>query len=53
MKLLAMVTEPQSVMRYLTKIGEPIDVPTRSPNRGPPYWKSTILRKKALGGDQE
>jgi hypothetical protein len=20
-----------------------------SPNRGPPYWKSTALRRKALG----
>ncbi|XYI02173.1 SRPBCC family protein [Sorangium sp. So ce1128] len=25
------------------------DVPARSPNRGPPYWKSTVLRRKALG----
>ncbi|WP_437810773.1 glutathione S-transferase family protein [Sorangium sp. So ce1078] len=21
----------------------------RSPNRGPPYWKSTVVRRKALG----
>ena len=25
------------------------DVPARSPNRGPPYWKSTVVRRKALG----
>ncbi|AUX46329.1 uncharacterized protein SOCE26_078340 [Sorangium cellulosum] len=23
--------------------------PARSPNRGPPYWKSTVLRRKAPG----
>ena len=50
MKLLAVVTEPASVARYLEKIGEASDVPARSPSRGPPYWKSTVLRRKALGG---
>ena len=49
MKLLAILTEPKSVARYLGKIGEPTDVPGRSPSRGPPYWKSTVLRQKALG----
>ena len=29
MKLIALVTEPKSIVRYLTKLGEPIDVPTR------------------------
>jgi hypothetical protein len=50
MKLLAMITEPKSVARYLAKIGEPTCVPGRSPSRGPPYWRSTVLRQKALGG---
>ncbi len=50
MKLLAMVTEPKGVARFLKKLGEPTDVPARSPSRGPPYWrKSTVLRRKALG----
>ena len=49
MKLLAMLTEPASIARFLTKLGEPADVPARSPSRGPPYWKSTLLRRKALG----
>jgi hypothetical protein len=49
MKLLAMVTEPESVRRYLLRIGEPNDVPARSPSRGPPFWKSVVLRLKMLG----
>jgi hypothetical protein len=49
MKLIAMVTERESVARYLAGIGELTDVPERAPSRGPPYWKSTLLRRKALG----
>jgi hypothetical protein len=41
--------EQKSIRRFLRAIGEPTDVPTRSPSRGPPYWRSTVLRKKALG----
>jgi hypothetical protein len=48
MKLLALVTESKSVARYLRAIGEPTDTPGRSPSRGPPYWKSIVLRRKAL-----
>jgi|GEM_PF-3913569 len=29
------------------QLGEPIDVPTRSTSRAPPYWKSTVLRRRA------
>ncbi|MBK6462444.1 MAG: hypothetical protein IPF92_15740 [Myxococcales bacterium] len=36
MKLLAIVTDPKSVARYLRGIGEPTDVPQRTPARGPP-----------------
>jgi len=50
MKLVAMVTDPKSVRAYLRGIGESCDVPERSPSRGPPYWKSTVLRRKAGGG---
>lgn len=49
MKLVAMLTEPKSIRRLLAAIGEPTDVPARSPSRGPPYWKSTVLRRRALG----
>ncbi|WP_437911858.1 hypothetical protein WME73_30590 [Sorangium sp. So ce302] len=43
------MTEPSSIVRFLSALGEPTDVPCRSPDRGPPYWKSTVLRQKALG----
>ncbi|XXY22155.1 transposase [Sorangium sp. So ce216] len=49
MKLVAMVTEPRNIARFLSALGEPTDVPACSPNRGPPYWESTVLRRKALG----
>ena len=49
MKLVALVTDSQSVARYLKNLGEPTAVPHRSPGRGPPYWKSTVLRRKAVG----
>jgi hypothetical protein len=45
-----MVTDPTSVTRYLAGIGELTCVPDRSPSRGPPYWKSIVLRRKAPGG---
>jgi hypothetical protein len=47
MKLLAVVTEAKRVRRYLEKVGERTDVPEPSPARGPPYWKSAVLRRKA------
>jgi len=49
MRLLVMVTEPASVVRYLAAVGERTEVPLRSPNRGPPYWKSRVLRRQVLG----
>jgi hypothetical protein len=27
--------------------------PRRSPGRGPPYWKSRVLRRKVLGEEDE
>ena len=47
--LFAMGTDAKSVERYLAKIGEPTDVPARAPSRGPPYWRSTVLRQRAVG----
>ena len=48
MKLLAMVTDPSELARYLAHVGEPTLAPARAPSRGPPYWKSTVLRRQAL-----
>jgi hypothetical protein len=49
MRRLALVTDSKSVARYLRAVGELTDVPRRSPSRGPPFWKSTVLRQKVLG----
>ena len=49
MRLLAMVTERASLRRFLAQRGELVDVPERSPSRGPPYWKSVVMRRKATG----
>ncbi len=51
MRLLAMVTEPASIARYLAATGEATEVPQRSPGRGPPYWKSQVLRRQVLGDE--
>jgi hypothetical protein len=51
MRLVAVIKNPASIARYLAGIGEPTELPARSPDRGPPYWKSTILRRQALGYD--
>jgi hypothetical protein len=50
MRLMAMVIDPESIRRYLVKIGEPTDPPARSPSRGPPFWRSVVLRHKTLEG---
>ena len=52
MRLLAMVEDPANVARFLAAMGEATEVP-RSPPRGPPYWKSRLLRLKALGEEDE
>jgi uncharacterized protein YbaR (Trm112 family) len=45
MRLVAMVTDEKSVRRYLRALGEPTELPQRSPARGPPYWQSRALRR--------
>jgi hypothetical protein len=49
MRLVALIRNPASIARYLAGTFEPTELPARSPDRGPPYWASTILRRKALG----
>ena len=49
MKLIAMVTGPASVARYVKIVDEATQPPPRAPPRGPPYWSSTVLRRLELG----
>jgi len=48
---MAMVTDPASIARYLPAVGEATEVPRRTPSRGPPYWKSQVLRRRATGDE--
>ena len=47
-----MIKEPASVARYLAGVGEVTEVPRRAPPRGPPYWKSRVLRRHVLGDEE-
>jgi len=47
MRLVALVTEPAPIRRFLRGLGETTDAPTRAPARGPPYWRSRVLRRAA------
>lgn len=49
MRLIALIEDPASIARYLAGTGELTELPRRSPSRGPPYWKSRVLRRRALG----
>ena len=53
MRLLALVKDPASIARHLATVGDATEVPRRSPGRGPPYWKSRVLRLKVLGDEDE
>ena len=53
MKLIAVIKNPASIARYLVAVDEPTEVPRRSPGRGPPYWKSRVLRRRALGDEDD
>src|SRR5690606_9681433 len=46
MKLRALVMTTASIERYLRWLGEPIDPPTLSPARDPPYFKSRVIRRR-------
>jgi hypothetical protein len=47
LRLHAVVQDPASIRRILRHRGEPTEPPPLSPARGPPFWKSTVLRRKA------
>ncbi len=47
-----MVKDPASIARYLAALDEATEVPCRSAARGPPYWKSRVLRLRVLGDEE-
>ena len=47
LRLLAIMTEAKSIRRYLRSHGEGTEAPSRTPARGPPYWRSRVLRRQA------
>jgi hypothetical protein len=53
MRLLAVIKEPAGMAGTLAVVGEATEVPRRSAGRGPAYWKSRILRRQALGDEEE
>ncbi len=42
-----------AIARHPAAAGELTEVPSRSPPRAPPYWKSQVLRRQALGDEGE
>ncbi len=46
MKLRAFIVTAAGIARYLRWLGEPTEPPTLSPARGPPFFKSVVIRKK-------
>ena len=53
MKLLGLVKNPAIISRTLATVGEATEVPPRSPGRGPPYWRSRVLRRQVLGDEED
>jgi hypothetical protein len=53
MRLRALVTAAQSIARFLRHIGESTGPPRLSTARGPPFFKSRLVRRKLgeLDGD--
>jgi hypothetical protein len=47
LRLVALMTEPKEIRRYLRALGEPTEPPARGPARGPPFWASRALRRRA------
>lgn len=47
LRLVALMTEPKELRRYLRVLGEATEAPERSAARGPPYWSSRALRRRA------
>jgi len=46
MKLRALIKDPDNIARYLQHLGEPTVPPPLADARGPPFWKSSVLRRR-------
>jgi hypothetical protein len=46
LRLLALVTQPKNVERFLRHLGEQTEPPPRAPARAPPFWHSPVLRRR-------
>jgi hypothetical protein len=53
MKLRALITAAQSIERFLRHIGEPTEPPTLSSARGPPFFKTRVVRRKFGEADDD
>jgi len=49
----ALVQDPHSILRILTHLGLPTDVPRPAPARGPPYYRGRVRRVRSGGAQQE
>ena len=47
LRVVALVAEAVSITRYLRAVGAPFEPPARAPPRGPAYWASRALRRRA------
>ena len=45
-RLLALITKPQSVARFQRHRGEPTEPPARAPPRDPPYFKTLVVGRR-------
>jgi hypothetical protein len=46
MKLRALVITSAGIERYLRWLGEPTEAPARASARGPPWFKSRVIRRR-------
>jgi hypothetical protein len=46
MKLRALVITSAGIERYLRWLGEPTEPPALAPARGPPWFKSRVIRRR-------
>ena len=53
LRLRALVQKRQNILRILTHLGLPTDVPKPAPARGPPYYRGPVRRLRPGGAQQE